>query len=109
MLALMAAGDSPLSLSLSPTSLTKGGDAGGAPVTTNPVTGTASGGAGGYTYAWSYISGDLFTIDSPTSATTTFTYAPEFVQAYVGTYRLTVTDAAGATTFQNMTVTFNGL
>lgn len=43
-------------------------------VTTNSVTITASGGAGsGPTFAWSKISGDTFTVNSPTSATTSFT------------------------------------
>jgi hypothetical protein len=45
-------------------------------VTTNSVTVTASGGAGaGPSYAWTRISGDVFTVTSPTSASTTFSIA----------------------------------
>ncbi len=43
-------------------------------VTTDQITASASGGNGGpYTYAWSKVSGETFTINSPSSASTTFT------------------------------------
>jgi hypothetical protein len=68
----------------------------GGTVVTNSVTITPSGGVAPYTYAWSYVSGDNLTIDSPTSATTSFEgivsgAAPD----KVGTYKCRITDHVG--------------
>jgi len=59
--------------------------------TSNSATATASGGSGGYTYAWTRVSGDTYTINSSTSATTTFTTTLSNGQFKSGIYRCTVT------------------
>lgn len=42
-------------------------------ITTNAATATPTGGIGPYTYLWTKVSGDAISINSATSATTTFT------------------------------------
>lgn len=66
------------------------------------------GGNGAYTYSWTYVSGDTFTINSPTSASTTATTSVTVSQIKTGVYRCTVTDTAtGRTAYRN--VTFRGV
>jgi hypothetical protein len=68
--------------------------------TTNSVTVTAYNGAPGYSYAWSYLSGTGFTVNSPTSAATSFSLSAAGSPAgtgYSAWYRCTVTDSIGAT------------
>jgi len=85
-----------MSASASPTTIYKSGP--GADQTTASTTVTVSGGVSPYTYAWTLVSGDTLTVNSPTAATTTFTKTglPPFggVEA---TYRCTVTDSTGGT------------
>jgi hypothetical protein len=59
---------------------------------TNAVTISASGGTSSYTYSWAHISGDTFTVNSPASATTTFTRTTNKNQTFSGVYRCTVSD-----------------
>lgn len=64
--------------------------------TTNSVTVTPSGGTAPYTYAWAFVDGDAgISINSPTSATTSFSGDPVGT-ALAATYRCTVTDSAGS-------------
>lgn len=86
----------PLSISISPSSLYDSRTGGGS-LTSSPATGTGSGGTGPYTYAWTYVSGNSFTINSPSSATTTFTTSLIAGQLKSGVYRCTVTDSLSAT------------
>lgn len=88
--------------------LSKSGDAygsdqtgtpgGNVTVTTDTVTITPSGGVGPYTYSWAYVSGSTFTVNSPSSAATSFTKtaaAPTIdgnFNRFTGVYRCTVTD-----------------
>jgi hypothetical protein len=76
--------------------------------TTSSVTVSVTNGRAPFTYAWSYVSGSGATVNSPTSATTTFTRdaagSPGGTQ-YVGVYRCTVTDATGRTATNDVTVT----
>lgn len=72
------------------------------------VTGTATGGTAPYGYAWTPITGELFTVTTPTAAATTFRYTPPFEGAFVLVYRLTVTDAAGGSVFADVEVEFEG-
>jgi len=76
--------------------------------TSNSATATASGGSGGYTYAWTRVSGDTYTINSSTSATTTFTTTLSNGQFKSGIYRCTVT-SGGVTAFANIQVDFESI
>lgn len=93
----------PLSISISPSSLydSRLGDGS---LTSSPATGTASGGTGPYTYAWTYVSGNSYTIDSPSLATTTFTTTLTAGQIKSGVYRCTATDSLSATASATITV-----
>lgn len=63
--------------------------------TTPSTTVTASGGSGSYTYQWTRLSGGFFTINSPTSATTTFTATNLAAGQFItGTYQCTVKDTS---------------
>lgn len=73
-------------------------------VTTGSATCTATGGTPGYTYAWTRVSGDVFTINSPTAATTTFTRSLGAEEAREGVYRCTATDSLSATDFGDIAV-----
>lgn len=85
-----------MTVALTPTSLTKQGTS--PSLTTASVTALASNGVGPYSYAWAYVSGDSFTINSPSAATTTFSKTGAVVgTAYSGTYRCTATDSTGGT------------
>ena len=73
-------------------------------LTSAASSGTATGGTPGYTYAWTYVSGNSYTIDSPASNSTTFTTTLSAGQLKSGVYRLTVTDAASATVQADVTI-----
>ena len=108
-----------LSASASPTDVS-GFDTVTAPdnstATTDPTTVTPSGGVSPYTYAWTYVSGSTATVNSSTSATTTFsrTVFIDFSGQQIdrtGVYRCTVTDSASQTATADVTVntTSNGI
>lgn len=62
---------------------------------TDTITVTARGGAGGYTYSWARVSGDVFSIGSSTAAATDFAADPgPPPSTKSAVYRCTVTDAA---------------
>ena len=66
------------------------------PQVTASVTITASGGSSPYTYAWTKVTGDTFTVTSPTAASTTFsTSADNQTDGEQAIYRCTVTDDDG--------------
>jgi len=68
-------------------------------ITTDAVTVTSSGGTGaGPTYAWTQVSGDVFTITSSTSASTTFSISCARNTSNAAVYRCTVTRGAGSFT-----------
>lgn len=85
-------------------SVTTSGDS--VPITSNPVLASVSGGKSPYTYQWVQLTGSAATINSPTSATTTFTDHSVDVGTAVKTYRCTVTDDLGQTAQATVTVTF---
>lgn len=66
--------------------------------TTSSTTVTPAGGVSPYTYSWALFDGDTLTVNSPTSATTTFSASGlqdgDFLYS---TYRCTVTDSTSGT------------
>lgn len=98
-------------VSVDPTSVTKNASSRGAAktLTTAPVTVTASGGAGGYTYSWARISGDTdIAADSSTAASTTFSATLLIGDNFATEFACTVTDAATSTmTTENVSVTMS--
>jgi len=77
-------------------------------LTSASVTGSATGGTAPYTYAWTSVTADIFTVTTPTAAATTFSFTPPFEGLYVASYRLTVTDAAAGAVFADIEVFFEG-
>lgn len=67
-------------------------------VTTNTVTITAVGGTGSYTYAWSILSGDAYTILSPTSAGTQFRLSDSTPSSHSATARCVISDGTQTAT-----------
>ena len=82
-----------------------GNRSGAGTVTTGSVTVTASGGTGPYIYAWTNVSGDTFTVTSPTAATTTFSITVAVEEVKLAQYRCTVTDSLAATYAVDVSVT----
>ena len=71
-------------------------------VTTDSASvGTVSGGTSPYSYSWQFVSGqNLFTVNSPTSSSTTFTSSvflsdPDLLIQRNAVYRCTITDSIG--------------
>jgi hypothetical protein len=95
-----------ISLALAPTALSRAGSY--SSQTTSGVTATASNGAGGYSYAWTKVSGDSITIGSASSASTTFSAVGlDHGEIRVATFRCTATDLAAATTTKDIVVTIH--
>lgn len=78
-------------------------------VTSSATAASVIGGVPAYTYAWTYISGNSFTINSPAAASTTFTTVLPAGVLRSGVYRLTVTDSLAASIFADITVTLESL
>lgn len=91
-------------ITISPSSLYTSRSGGGS-ATSAAATGLGSGGAGGYTYAWTYVSGSSYTINSPSSAATTFTTTLIAGAYKTGVYRCTVT-SGGVTATADIQVDF---
>jgi len=64
----------------------------GVQITSTTANVTVTGGSGTYTYLWSYVSGDSFTILAPTASSTAFRANGTTPVSLVGTYICTVTD-----------------
>lgn len=101
----------PLSASVSPTSVT-GATSILKPTTvqTTPASASPIGGTGPYSYSWvrlSYIGGAAPTITAPASATTTFQQvsATNFA-TYTAVFRVTITDVFGQTATANVSASF---
>jgi len=94
---------SALSVTLSPTSLNKTRFGAGS-ITSNTV--TATGLPSGGTYAWTYVSGDSFTITSPSTAATAFSTSLSLGQTKSGVYRCTYT-YSGQTASATINCTFS--
>jgi hypothetical protein len=91
-----------LSVTVSGTAVYNGASGNNRTTSSVTATGTPSGG----TFAWSYVSGDNFTIVSPTSATTTFRTNLASGASLSGVYRVTYT-LSGATATADISVFFN--
>lgn len=95
---------SPISLAISPTSISKSSVS--SVVTTAAVTATPTGGTSPYSYSWTRLSGaSEITANSPTSASTSFTGdgVPNGV-TLTAIFRCTVTDSFGSTASAEITV-----
>ena len=77
-------------VSVAPTPLVKGSTAGSS--TTGYCEAFPQNGTAPYTYTWTYVSGEVFSINHPASKQTTFTGSGESGQTLVGYYRCTVVD-----------------
>ena len=66
------------------------------------------GGSSPYTYSWTYVSGDSFTIINANSITATFTRSVSPNDNFTGNYRVTLTDILGLTAMANISVNLNG-
>lgn len=67
------------------------------PISTSPASATPTGGAAPFTYSWEAVSALGWTINAPASDATSFTSpAIDPGSGEVGTFKCTVTDAAGA-------------
>lgn len=98
----------PMSLSVAPSSVA-GGTTGG-PAITDAATATPVGGIGPYTYVWTVISYDAAvspTVNSPTSASTTFRQTGVPANDAVGAiFRCTATDSFSSTASANVSAYF---
>ena len=97
------AASGPLAITISPSSLYNIFSGTGT-VTSDPATGTATGGSGGYSYAWTFVSGNSYTINNPFTDTATFSTFLSAGQFKSGNYRCTVTDSSSATAFADIQV-----
>jgi hypothetical protein len=104
--ATLSSGTPALSVSISPANVDVSAAAGSpsGTVTSNTATAAASGGTSPYTYAWTFVSGDTFTLSAASSAATTFSRLLFAGSTAQGTYRVTATDAASATATADITV-----
>lgn len=65
--------------------------------TFGPMQPNVTGGGPSKTYSWTYVSGNSFTINSPTSSSTTMTQVGKPPQGtYEGTYKVTVSDGTSS-------------
>jgi hypothetical protein len=71
------------------------------------TTAGAAGGSGGYTYAWTFVSGIQFGSPGPV-ATATFSRSCAPGSEYTGVYQCTVTDSGGRTASDTCTITLGG-
>ena len=100
---VLAAGAAIKGVTLSPTSVV-GFTTGAGVVTTETTSASPYGLVFPYTYAWSKVSGDTFTISNPTASFTAFSVSLTAGQTKSGTYRCTATDTNGATAFGDVSV-----
>lgn len=114
MSSFLGGGGGSLEATVSPGTLTRsaGTHSGGKTLVTSPAVVSATGGAGGYTYAWVRTSGSAsITAATPAAASTTFsaTVAPE--ETLTAVFTCTITDAAGGnvsvTVHVTLTLIFN--
>jgi hypothetical protein len=92
-------------VSISPSFLYKT-RAGAGSITSDAATASVINGTGPFTYAWTRVSGDSFTINAASSAATTFTTTLGTGQMKEGIYRCTVTDSLAASAFADATAIF---
>lgn len=102
---------SPLSITVTPSSVSGYGSSGAvASITTGTATAAGSSGSPPYTYAWTQVgtSGVVWTINAPTSASTTFTAASVGAGAVeTATFQCAATDATGNTATVQITAFAN--
>ena len=72
-----------------------------ATVTSGSTTCTASGGFAPFTYSWTFVSGTALTVNTPTSASTTFSHHFITTGTVNAVYKCVATDANGNTASSN--------
>ena len=88
----------PLSMSITPLTISGGGSfSGPLVVTTDAATANVTGGLGPYTYVWTVTSGTGITVNSPSMASTTARKTVISGDSDTGTLQCEVTDAIGQT------------
>lgn len=92
-----------LALDVAPSSLTTAGANGS--LTSNDASANESGGASPYSYVWTFVSGDSFTINTSTQKTTSFTTSGTD-ENKSGVYRCVVTDDNSDTADDTVQVNF---
>jgi len=77
--------------------------------TSSSATTTVSGGLEPYTFLWTFVSGDSFSINTPTASNTTFskTNTTSGSPSFNGIYKCVVTDDNGQTAEDTVSVTLN--
>lgn len=94
-----------LTLSVTPSALET--DSFASPITTDGALATPSGGLAPYTYVWAKLSGDNITVNSPASASTSFTGSVPADSTRSAIFRCTCTDSLGTSAHGDITVTLN--
>ena len=76
--------------------------------TSNQATANVEGGVGPFTFAWTRVSGDTFTINTDTADNTTFTAIGSSGSELSGVYKVTSTDTGNGNAEEtgNVTVSF---
>lgn len=88
--------NSPSGITVSPTGATGFANSAGTTMArSNTVTVTVTGGVAPYTFAWTYVSGDVVTCNAPTAAATTFSATLSASESRYAEWKCRVTDAAG--------------
>lgn len=86
----------PVSASMSPTSLTGSGSGSSGGSSAGPATCTASGGSGTITYTWAYVSGSTTIVGSPSGNTCTFRYPTGSTGTITAIWKCTASDGTSS-------------
>jgi hypothetical protein len=94
-----------MSLSVTPEVSGSSGSPSGGVITSAAAFATPTGGTGPYTYAWTIVSGNALTVNTPNSANTSFRSSVGPGNSKFAVYRCTCTDSLGTTADDTVNVT----